>query len=283
MRHSDGRFAGLGGVDLYRQEWLPDVRPRAAVVLVHGVGEHSGRYGRLVGPLTEAGYAVYAYDHRGHGRSSGPRVHIDRWEQYRADLATHLAFVAEQTPGCPTVLYGHSMGSLVVLDYLLDRREGLAGAVISGAALEPAGVGSPALIAIARVLSRIAPHFSMSLGIDPGSLTRDPEALAAYSADELIEPKATMRWGTESLDTVERIKQGMGTIDLPILVVHGGADPLNLPSGARALYDALPNPDKTLHVYPDVHHEPHNDLDHEQLAADVAEWLRHIESGTTRE
>jgi len=276
MQHSEDHFAGLGGVELYRQQWLPDAEPRATVVLVHGVGEHSGRYERLVGPLTDAGYAVYAYDHRGHGRSSGPRVHIDRWEQYRSDLATHLAYVAEQAPGSPTVLYGHSMGSLVVLDYLLDRRDGLAGAVISGAALEPAGVGSPALIRIARVLSKITPRFSMSLGIDPTSLTRDPEALAAYAADELIEPRATMRWGTESLDTVERIKRGMHTIDLPMLVVHGGADPLNMPAGAQALYAALPNPDKTLHVYPDVHHEPHNDLDHEQVAADVTAWLQHV-------
>src|SRR5512137_1417329 len=117
MQHIEGSFRGVGGLELYRRCWQPESEPRAAVVLVHGVGEHSGRYMNVVGPLVEDGYAVYSYDQRGHGVSPGPRVHIDRWTEYREDLTTYVSDVAEQVGDVPVVLYGHSMGSLVVLDY----------------------------------------------------------------------------------------------------------------------------------------------------------------------
>jgi alpha-beta hydrolase superfamily lysophospholipase len=266
----------VGGLELYSQRWLPEREPRAAIMLVHGVGEHSGRYMRVVEPLVDAGYAVHTYDQRGHGRSEGRRVHISRWSEYRDDLATCIGMASEHAPGRPMVLYGHSMGSLVVLDYLLTRRDGLAGAIISGIATEPTGVGSPALIALARALSGVLPTFSVDLGIDASALSCDPGVAAAYSADPLVTGRATVRWATEGLDTVERVKSGLGSFDLPLLVLHGGADPLDDPAGARALYDAAPNADKTLRIYPDARHEPHNDLCHEQFAADISAWLDHL-------
>lgn len=273
MQHAEGRFDGVGGVELYSQEWRPESTARSVVVLVHGVGEHSGRYMNVVRPLVEGGHAVYSYDHRGHGRSAGRRVHIDGWSQYRADLSTYLGIVAQQEPDRPIVLYGHSMGSLVVLDYLLQGPDGIAGAIISGVALQPVGVGSPLVIAMAKALSGVVPKLSVDLKIDAASLTRDPEALAAFREDPLVESKATVRWGSESLKTVDRITGGMGGLDWPMLVVHGGSDPLNLAEGAHALYEAVPHADKTLRVYPGVLHEPHNDLGHSQLAADIAHWL----------
>jgi alpha-beta hydrolase superfamily lysophospholipase len=276
MQHTEGHFRGAGGLELYRRRWQPESEPRAAVVLVHGVGEHSGRYMNVVGPLVEDGFAVYGYDQRGHGLSPGPRVHIDRWTEYREDLTAYMRLVAEQVADLPTIVYGHSMGSLVVLDYLLRRPSGIAGAIISGVAIEPVGVGSRATIAMARVLTHVLPHLSVDLGIDASALTRDPRAQEARAADPLVTSRATVRWGTESLDTVVRIKGGMAGIDLPLLVMHGGADSLNCPEGAKALFAAAPNADKTLRIYPGVYHEPHNDLGHEQVATDVKEWLAHL-------
>ncbi len=276
MQHTDGHFAGVGGLELYRRCWHPESSPRAAIVLVHGVGEHSGQYMNVVGPIVEAGYTVCSYDQRGHGKSPGPRVHINRWTEYRDDLTTYVRIVAEQVPETPIILYGHSMGSLVVLDYLLQRPEGLTGAIISGVAIEPVGVGNRATIAMARVLTHVLPRLSVSLGIDDDALTRDPQAQEARAADPLVTGRATVRWGTESLDTVERIKKDMSSIDLPLLVIHGGADQLNCPEGAKALFSAARNADKTLRIYPGVYHEPHNDLGHEQVAADVREWLAHL-------
>jgi alpha-beta hydrolase superfamily lysophospholipase len=296
MRHEEGHFAGVDDLLLYWQGWLPDAAPHdasprdvapggvgphdaappAALVLVHGVGEHSGRYLNLIGPLVKGGHRVYGYDQRGHGRSPGPRVHIGRWSDYRDDLKAFLALVAQHTPGRPIVLYGHSMGSLVVLDYLLQRPGGLAGAIVSGVALQPAGVGKPYQVAMARVLSRVTPRLSVDLGIHADSLTGDAAGLAAATSDPYLTSRATVRWGAESMATVRRITAQMAVIDLPLLVLHGGADPLNRPAGAQALVDALPNPDTTLRVYPGVRHEPHNDRGHEQVAADVNAWLAHL-------
>jgi alpha-beta hydrolase superfamily lysophospholipase len=273
VQKSEGHFSGLNGLELYFRSWRPESRPRGVVALVHGVGEHSGRYGNVVGPLTDGGYVVYGFDQRGHGVSPGPRVHIDRWTDYRQDLDAFLGEIAQREPGLPIVVYGHSMGALVVLDYLLQARPGLAGAIVSGAPIEPAGVVKPTLVAVARTLSGILPKFSVSLGLEVEALSRDPEVLAAYVADPLVTSRATVRWGTESLDTVARVKGGMDRIDLPLLVVHGGADRLNLAAGAKSLFDAVPRDDKTLRIYPGGYHEPHNDIEHRRVVADITEWL----------
>jgi len=280
MQHAEGRFPGVGELDLYYQSWLPESAPRAVVALVHGVGEHSGRYMNVVGPLVDAGYAVYGYDHRGHGKSPGPRVHISSWSQYRDDLTTYLGVIAEEMPSLPVVIYGHSMGSLVVLDYLLEQPDGLAGAIISGIAIEPVGVGSPATIVAAKVLSGVVPRLSVSLKIDASALTRDPEAMERFRSDPMLTDRATVRWGAESLKTVERVKGGLDRVDVPLLVLHGEADPLNSVSGAHALHETAMHPDKTLCVYPEARHEPHNDLCHAELASDVISWLDRVAAGS---
>jgi len=298
-RHDEGRFAGVGGLELFWQRWRPAGEPRLVVALVHGVGEHSGRYMNLVGPLVADGFAVYAFDHRGHGRSPGPRVHIDTWDDYHGDLDAFLGLVAQHEPGRKIVLYGHSMGSLVVLDYLLARGRGrereqehgpgrgpqaggpqggdeLAGVIVSGVPLEPVGIGKPYQAALAKVLSKVTPRLTLDLGIAGDSLTRDPAALEAARTDPQLTSRATVRWGAESLATVQRVSREMAAVDLPLLVLHGGDDPLNRPAGAQALFDAVSSADKTLRIYPGVRHEPHNDIGHEQVAADVKEWLAHL-------
>ncbi|NTU72037.1 MAG: alpha/beta hydrolase [Coriobacteriia bacterium] len=282
-RHTEQHFEGSDGITLFRCVWEPQDDPTALVVLVHGVGEHCGRYGTVVGALTDAGIAVHAFDQRGHGRSDGVRVHIDRWTQYREDLRVFLGLVTDQHPGVPVVLYGHSMGSLVVLDYLVAYPDGLAGAVISGVALEPIGVAGPVQIAMARLLTDVFPKISVSLGIDASSLTHDEDAVAAFRADPLVTGRATVRWGTESLDTVAQLKHDLHRVDLPLLVLHGADDPLNCPSGAKALFAAAPNADKTLRLYPGTLHEPHNDLVHEQVADDIVRWVTRLSRGSDLE
>ncbi len=275
MKHREGRFEGVGGLSLYYQQWLPDEKPLAVIVLVHGVGEHSGRYMQVVKPIVAAGYAVCSYDHRGHGRSEGTRVYIDSWEQYRDDLGSYLDLVAKQFPGLPRVLYGHSMGSLVVLDYTIARPEGLAGLIVSGTAIEP-GVGGPVLDTIAKVAGRLAPKLSVDLKIGSEALSRDPAAVAEAAADPLMTSRATARWGAESQKTVARINEHMGEIGLPLLVLHGEADTVCRVKGSQALVEAAASEDKTLQVYPGGFHEVHNDLEHEQVAKDIVAWLGRV-------
>jgi alpha-beta hydrolase superfamily lysophospholipase len=272
-QHTEGRFCGTDGLELYFQCWLPERKLKAVVVLIHGVGEHSGRYMNVVTPLVKDGY-----DHRGHGRSPGQRVHINNWSEYRGDLKAFLGMVAAQVSGCQIIVYGHSMGSLVVLDHLLQGPDRLSGAIISGAAIEPAGVGTPFQVMLAWFLTRVFPRFYVDLGINAISLSRDPAVQAAFRADPMITGRATVRWVTESLTTIERIKKNMHIIDIPLLVLHGKADSMNCAEGAVALYKAVPNPNKKILIYPGVCHELHNGIGHQEVVTDICDWLDHLTS-----
>lgn len=271
--HEESDFPGDGGLGLYCQSWRPDGQPRALVAIVHGIGEHSGRYGSLVDYLVESGFAVCGFDHRGHGKSPGPRGHIDSWTQYREDVGAFLRHCRSTIPGCPVFLYGHSMGALVVLDYAMVYPKGLEGLIVSGVPLQPAGVAKKHLVAVARVLSRVRPGFTISLGLDVRGISRDTAVLDAYRTDPLVHPRASMRWGTEILATINRVRSRLSDIRMPILIVHGNVDPINSVKGSRELYDGVGSTDKKLCVYPDTLHEPHNELRRATVAIDVEEWI----------
>lgn len=273
MTHTEWNFAGDGGLVLYAQSWQPEGPPRAVVAIVHGIGEHSGRYGSFVDHLAGCGIAVCGFDHRGHGKSPGRRGHIDSWSQYREDVRAFLRHCRERIPDCPVFLYGHSMGALVVLDYVIAHEEALHGLMVSGVPLQPAGVAKRHLVAIARILSRVLPSFSISLGLDARGISRDQATLEAYRKDPLVHPRASMRWGTEILATIDRVRARTGEIRLPILILHGEADPINSVEGSRELYDGVRSTDKHLRIFPDTLHEPHNDLDRASVSAAVERWI----------
>jgi len=278
MIQQEGRFPGADGVSLFFQTWQPEREARAHLAIVHGVAEHSGRYNRLVPKLLEAGCGVWGFDLRGHGRSPGKPGHIEAWTEYLKDLAEFLKRISERHPGTPIFVLGHSLGALIVLDFIESSPAGLAGAVVSGAPIEPAGVARPHLVAIARLLSRIWPPFALRLDIGGSALSRDPAQAAAYESDPLVHRVATARWGAECLAAVQRVKAHPDSIRLPVLFIHGENDPLNLASGTSAFFEHIAFEDKQLRVYPGSLHEPHNDLDAAQVADDLVSWIgAHLE------
>jgi alpha-beta hydrolase superfamily lysophospholipase len=270
---SEGAFTGAGGVELYYQCWKPDDRAKAAVGIVHGVREHSGRYAGMADHLTPHGYAVYCFDNRGHGRSPGQRGHINAWQEYRDDTDAFMALVRAEAPDLPLVLLGHSMGALVALDYLLYHPEGLRGAIISGAPLEPIDATKPVQLAIARVLSRIRPTLSMTSKFGGEAVSRDPAVAEAYDTDPLVHNQSSVRWGMEFLATIDRVKSRATEVKLPILMLHGGDDRIVSPNGSRRLFEQIGSTDKELKVYPDRFHEAHNDIGREEVLADIVLWL----------
>jgi len=277
MNHREETFRGADDLELRVQWWRPERGVRAALAIVHGHGEHSGRYMRIVDALLPHGYAVYGFDHRGHGRSRGQRGHIDSWAEYRGDVGAFLRWIAGQEPHAAIFLMGHSMGALVVLDYLLHEPGGIRGAIVSGAPLEPAGVAKRNLVLLSRVLSRVCPRFPLRLALDVSALSRDEAVVRAYVEDPLVHGRFSARWGTESLDTLARVKTRAADVRVPILFIHGEADRLNLPHGSRSFFEGVGFPDKTLHLYPEMYHELHNDVGHEAVIADLKEWLgRHL-------
>jgi len=273
MNHSEGTFQAAGGLELYYQKWQPERAPRAILAIVHGFGEHSGRYDTVVNHLISRGFAIYGFDHRGHGRSPGQRGHINAWDEYRGDVNAFLKTIRAQNPQEAIFLMGHSMGALIVLDYILRGPEKLAGTIVSGTPIEPVGFASPFLMAVARILSRIWPGCPIKIPLEAAMLSRDADVVAAYQQDPLVHSLATPRWGTESQKTIQWLKSHPQDLQMPILMIHGGSDPINTIAGCQDFFEKVSYADKQLLVYPGSYHEPHNDLDHKQVVEDLEKWL----------
>jgi len=273
IEHRETTFHGAVGLELYLQMWTPNGALKGVVAIVHGLGEHSGRYATLVSSLTANGFAVATFDHRGHGKSPGFRGHVDNWAEYREDVHEFLRYTSAHFLRLPLFLYGHSLGALIVTDYVLFYPHALSGLIVSGHPLIPTGAAKPHLIFLARILSRVWPKFVIPLALDPSALSRDPAVVEAYRTDPLVQTKVTARWGTEALAAVDRVRARAREIRMPILIVHGGADAINSADGAKELLDLVSSQDKTLRVYPGGRHEPHNDLEKDEAVTDIVECI----------
>ena len=272
MQHQEGTFSGSEGLALYYQCWQPDDLARGVLVIVHGHGEHSGRYKHVVNHLVPQGFAVYALDHRGHGRSPGQRGYVNSMADFRGDVRAFVQLAAAANPGLPLFIMGHSLGGLITLDYVLHHPEGLRGVIASAPAVGSVGV-SPILLQISRLLSRVWPTFSMETGLDVNGISRDPQEVKAYQSDPLVHGKGTARLATEVMDTAVYCQTNAHTLRLPLLMIHGTADPITAPVDSRRLFDNVAAKDKTYIAYEGGYHESHNDIHFQQVVADLLAWL----------
>lgn len=272
MPHQTGSFTGLSDTTIFTQQWFPDRPPRAMVVLVHGIVEHSGRYAHLAAYLNARGYALCALDHRGHGQSGGPRAHVDYFEDFVADLETYFDQVRAAQPGLPIFMYGHSMGSLIGLLFAFRHQDELAGLITSGTALHIAGINGP-LVALMKGTARAMPHLRL-VPLDPRGVSHDPAVVQRYRDDPLIwHGRMSMRLLAELVRAAGECERQVSTLHIPYLVLHGGADPLCLPSAAEFIRDQDGSPDKTVKIYEGLYHEVHNEPEQEQVFSDMVSWL----------
>jgi alpha-beta hydrolase superfamily lysophospholipase len=276
MMHSEGTLEGYGGIELYYQRWSPEGRPRAALAVVHGYGEHSGRYGNLVDWFVPRNYAVYAFDMRGHGRSAGQRGHVEDWAEVRGDVRAFLDRVHQQEPDRPVFLVGHSVGGLTALNYVLYDPAGLEGVVASSPFMCQLPLPS-LLVLVGRLLSRVLPSLAMKSELDATALSRDPAVVEAYVNDPLVHGRGTPRTSTELVAAIDWTQAHAAELALPCLIVHGGADRIASPEASQAFFDHVTFADKERLEYDGYYHEMFNDLGKEQVLADVEAWLvRHL-------
>lgn len=258
MSDGEGRFTSWDGVELYRRWSTPD-RPRGTVVVVHGVSEHSGRYPRLAAELVRHGFSFQSFDHRGHGRSPGPRVDVRHFRHYVQDVGAFLDHLAAEGAAEPCFLLGHSMGALVVAEHAATSGRALRGLILSATPLRTPLRPNRIVRWIAHVLRPLLPRLRLVSGITPAELTSDPKIARWTREDPLMHHRATIRWGLEFLAASDRQLELARRIELPVLLVHGEADRVALADGARALFRALASSDKRLAVFPGLRHELHNE------------------------
>ncbi len=246
------------------------------ILLVHGFGEHSGRYNYLIEHLVPQGYVIHAIDLRGHGRSPGARGHINNWQDLcddaRAFIATTGPTVAAQSSPLPHFLFGHSFGGLIALNYALQYPEHLQGVVVSAPLLAQAKI-SPLLIMLSRVLQRVKPNFAVNVKMDATTISRDPAEVQRYTKDPLIHSIGTPRTAHEIEKAATWTLAQAARWQLPLMLYHGNADRLVPITGSRQFYAQVTFPDKQWVEYEGGYHESHNDQDRAQVFVDLSTWL----------
>jgi alpha-beta hydrolase superfamily lysophospholipase len=270
MERHEWPFTARDGIPLWGSVWRPP-EARAAISLVHGIGEHSGRYAHVAEALNEAGYALVSFDLRGHGHSGGLRGHAAEYEAFMADIDLLLQETGRRFPGLPRFLYGHSMGGNLVLNYCLRRQPALAGAVVTSPWLALPIRPPRWKRALARLLDHVRPEVTLSRGNDPSALSSDPAVAAAYRRDPLVHDRISVRLYT-LMDAAgaEALAQA-AHFPLPLLLMHGASDTVTSPFASQAFCNTAP--DCSFRLWPRLRHELHNEREKDEVLATIIAWL----------
>jgi acylglycerol lipase len=271
MKHAEDNFTAVDDVKIYYQVWRPDSAPKAVIQIIHGFGEHSGRYSNLVNELIPRGYVIYANDHRGHGKSEGIQMYVKHFNDFVEDQKIFFDLIKEKEPNLPHFLLGHSMGSAIAELFVAKYPEGISGLVLSGVATHNKSL-SGIMKALAKFFGFIAPKMRMTVDLAPG-LSRDVEVQKAYREDPLVFKNPTMRLGAEFARGIANAKKILNQIKIPVLVQSGSKDPEML--GAEEFNELLTTPDKTVKIYEGLYHEVYNELeeDRKRVLKDLGDWL----------
>ena len=260
-----------GDRGIFVRSWQPSGVARAVVVLCHGFNSHSGYYVRTGEALAARGFAAYALDLHGRGRSDGERFYVESISEYVQDVAMVVSLAKSRHAGLPTFLLGHSAGGVVSCIYTLENQDELAGFICESFAFQ---VSAPDFaIAALKGLSHLAPHAHV-LKLHNEDFSRDPAVVSAMNLDPLIanetQPTRTI---AELARADERLGHDFPQITLPILILHGTADKATKPSGSQTFYDTAGSKDKTLKFYEGHYHDLLNDVGREEVLGDVVQWM----------
>ena len=277
MDSARGTLIGRRGIKLMYATWQPSTPPKAVALVVHGYGEHSGRYRHVIEALVDHGYVAYTLDHRGHGGSDGVRAHVEHFDYFIDDFHRLAQLAHDAYPHLPVVLIGHSMGGLIALRYALRYQDELQALVVSGPALQIGENISPLIKRMSRVLAVVAPRLPLVAAADPAAesvLSRDPSVQEAFENDPLCyNGKLRARMGYEMMQASLDARARMGGLRLPLLVMHGADDRLVNPQGSRDLYAQAQSDDKTIKLWPGCRHEIFNEPERAEVIAYMLRWI----------
>ena len=262
-------------VTFYIQGWEPERKAKAVICLVHGLGEHTGRYAHVGKAFNEAGYALFGFDLRGHGQTGGPRGHIPSLDVAMQDIRQFVQFQSQNHAGPPVFLYGHSLGGLLTLAYALQYPEGLRGVIVTGAGLRSALQEQKAKIALVKLLGSLMPTMIIKSELEIAALSRDTDVVQAYVDDPLVHDKASLGLGKAGLSAIDLCFARARTFKPPLLIMHGKADRITYPSGSEdfARLAGETNKDVTLKLWDGLYHEIHNEPEQKEVFKVMIEWM----------
>jgi alpha-beta hydrolase superfamily lysophospholipase len=272
MKTFETKFIGQDGNEFFVQGWEPETQPRAVIALVHGLGEHTGRYAHVAQALTDAGYALIGFDLRGHGKSGGARGHTPSYDALMNDISAFLSMLGEKYPGSPLFLYGHSMGGNQVINHALRRRPKIKAVIVTGPWLKLSFEPPPVKVALGRVFDRIFPSFAQANGLDTNGLSHDPEVIRLYDNDPLNHDRISPRLFVGMYDSGLWALDHAAELSLPLLLMHGGADPVTSAEASRKFANEA-GKNVTLKIWDDLYHEIHNEPEQAEVFKVMIEWL----------
>lgn len=270
-----GTFAGSDGVKIFYRHY-PAESEKARLVIAHGLGEHSGRYGNVIERLLPRGISVWVPDHRGHGQSAGKRGHVLNFIQYLTDLKSMLELARDgMSADRNCFLLGHSLGGLIAIYYAQRFPELIDGVVASSPALGMVVKVPAAKKILGSMMSYLWPSLTLGNELDAGKISHDPDVVSAYENDPLVHDRVSTRFYTELMAAMETVDQQFSALKVPILMQVAGDDHLVNARTAGQFFEKLEIPDKTLHVYEGLYHELYNELEaqREKVLMDLADWL----------
>ncbi len=272
MKISEWNWKSPDGTDMYARGWAPEGTPKAAIMLVHGHGEHVGRYDHVAAAMTEKGYAMLGFDLHGHGKSGGPRGHTPSYDALMDDIAAFSIQTDQRYGGLPRFLYGHSLGGNLVLNYALRRTPDLHGVIATGPWLKLAFQPPASQVTLGRMMNGIAPGFTQHSKLDTHGLSHDQVVVAAYENDPLVHDKISARLFVSIYESGLWALEHAAGFSLPLLLMHGASDPI---TSARASQEfAQKAGDKaTLKVWDGMYHEIHNELEKPDVFNFMLDWL----------
>lgn len=272
MKHYTFNLTTRDGLQLFAQGWEPEGKIRAVICLLHGLGEHSGRYAHVAHSLLPSGFAVISFDLRGHGNSEGVRGHFPSIESVFQDIDQLIDAAGERYSRVPRFLYGHSLGGILALNYVLDRKPQFVGVIASAPGLKSSMENQKAKIALARLLARIVPTLTLPTGLETHALSRDAEIVKNYVQDPLVHDRASCVFPIVMLDAIRWTYEHAGEFQPPLLVMHGTGDQLAYYQGSQEFADLVKG-DCTVKLWDGLYHEIHNEPEKGDVFAYLLGWL----------
>jgi len=273
MNISEWTWKSFDGLDMYGRSWEPEGGPKALIVLVHGLGEHCARYDHVGARLAEKGYALLGFDLRGHGKSGGQRGHTPSFEAFMKDIDSMFTQASARYPGIPQFIYGHSLGGILVLNYVLRRKPALAGAIVTSPGLRTALEGQKMKVMLAQVLGSLLPSGGLASGLDANMISHDLEVVNRYKQDPLVHDKISFGMAKYLMDAIQWAFEHAGEFSIPLLLMHGTADQIAFDRGSREFASKVKSDFVTLKLWDGYYHETHNEPGREQMLAFLLDWL----------